>query len=67
MKVKETVMVLLMEVNMMDIEDVKEILYVAAIIARNLESTSMKRTIVVKNHLLNPSKHNQNNMYLEHH
>ena len=54
MKVKETVMVLLMEVNMMDIEDVKEILYVAAIIARNLESTSMKRTTVVKNHLLNP-------------
>ena len=67
MKVKETVMVLLMEVNMMDIEDVKEILYVAAIIARNLESTSTRRTTVVKKHLLNPPKHNLNNMYLEHH
>ena len=48
-KEKETVMVLLMVVNMMVIMDVREILYVEATIARNLEYSTMKKTIAVRN------------------
>ena len=49
MKVKETVMVLVMVVVMMIIVDVREILCVAAIIARSLDITIMKRMIAVRN------------------
>ena len=51
MKVRETVMDLEMEVSMMDIEDVKEILFVAPTIVYSLEPTSIPRMTVVKDHL----------------
>jgi len=49
MKEKETVMDLVMEVNMMDTEDVREILCVEATIVNNLDIITMKRMIAVKN------------------
>ena len=49
MKEKETVMDLVMEVNMMDTEDVREILCVEAITVNNLVLTIMRKMIVVKN------------------
>ena len=48
MKGKVTVMVLVMVVSMIIIRDVREILNVAAIIARNLDITIMKRMIAVR-------------------
>ena len=51
MKERETVMDLVMEVPMMDMLVVKESLYVAAIIARSLEHSIMKKTTAVRNHL----------------
>ena len=47
-KEKVTVMVLVMEVVMMIIVDVREILSVAAIIASSLDITIMKRMIAVR-------------------
>ena len=47
--VRETVMVLEMEDNMMDMQGVREILCVAVIIVNSLDITTMKRMIVVKN------------------
>ena len=52
MKEKETVMVLVMVVSMMDMRDVKEILYVEVTIARNLDITTMRRMIAVKNRVI---------------
>ena len=49
MKEKATVMDPVMEVAMMVIMDVREILYAEATIARNLEYSTMKKTIAVKN------------------
>ena len=49
MKEGETVMVLEMEDNMMDMQGVREILCVAVIIVNSLDITTMKRMIVVKN------------------
>ena len=47
-KERETVMDLVMVVNMMDIRDVKETLYVAPTTARSLAHTTMRRMIVVR-------------------
>jgi len=47
-KEKETVMDLLMEAVMMAMLDVKEILYVGATIARNLDYSITKRMTAVK-------------------
>ena len=52
MKVKEIVMDQQMEVNMMAMQDVKEILFVAATIVSSLEHTSMRRMIAVKDLIL---------------
>ena len=49
MREKETVMDLEMEDNMMDMQGVREILCVEAIIVNSLELTTMKRMIVAKN------------------
>ena len=49
MKGKVTVMVLVMGVSMIIIVDVREIFSVAALIARNLDITIMKRMIAVRN------------------
>ena len=49
MKERETVMVLEMEDNMMDMQGVREILCVAVIIVNSLDIITMKRMIVVKN------------------
>jgi len=49
-KARETVMAPVMEDNMMDMLDVKEILSVAATTVRSLEPTIMERMIAVKNH-----------------
>jgi len=56
MKEKETVMDLVMEVNMMDTEDVREILCVEATIVNNLVLTIMRKMIVVKNQNQKKSK-----------
>jgi len=48
MKEKETVMDLVMEVNMMDTEDVSQDWFVEPIIAESLVSTFMRRTIAVR-------------------
>jgi len=57
---RETVMVLLMVVGLMGIGDVGGVLYVAAIIVKNLAITSMKKTIVVMwNRLLPQTDHLQ--------
>ena len=52
MKGKEIVMDQQMEVNMMAMQDVKEILFVAATIVSSLEHTSMRRMIAVKDQIL---------------
>ena len=49
MKVRETVMDLEMEDNMMEMQGVREILCVAVIIVNSLDIITMKRMIVVKN------------------
>ena len=49
MKGKVTVMVLVMGVSMIIIVDVREIFSVAALIARNLDITIMKRMIAARN------------------
>ena len=49
MKEKETVMDLEMEDNMMDMQDVREILCVAATIVNSLDTIIMKKMIAVKN------------------
>ena len=48
MKEKVTVMDPVMEVAMMVIMDVREILYAEATIGRNLEYSTMKKTIAVR-------------------
>jgi len=48
MKVRETVMDLLMEVNMMAMQDVNLVLCVAATIVESLDCTIMRRMIVVR-------------------
>jgi len=50
MKEKETVMDLVMEVNMMDTEDVSQDWFVEPIIAESLVSTFMRRMIAVRSH-----------------
>jgi len=54
-KEKETVMDLVMEVNMMDTEDVSQDWFVELIIAESLVSTFMKRMIAVRSH--HPHQH----------
>ena len=49
MREKETVMDLEMEDNMMDMQGVREILCVEAIIVNSLELTTMKKMIAVRN------------------
>ena len=49
MKERETVMDLMMEVNMMVMKDVKVILCVAATIVRSLVITTMRKMTVVRN------------------
>ena len=49
MREKETVMDLEMEDNMMDMQGVREILYVEAIIVNSLELITMKKMIAVRN------------------
>ena len=53
MRVKGIVMDQEMVVVMMDIKAVREILFVEAITASNLEPSTMKRMIVVKDHIRN--------------
>jgi len=50
MKVKETVMDEVMEVNMMLTKDVSQVWSVEVIIVENLVFTIMKKMIAVKNH-----------------
>ena len=61
---RETVMVLLMVVGLMGIGDVGGVLYVAAIIVKNLAITSMKKTIVVMWNRLLPQRDHLQVMFL---